>query len=169
VTISEEQVYLWLKKYVRSNEGYLIGGQPPSGTDHLPVLEIRDPANADRGSRESFKPDLVFALGGHIFIVEIKPGFSKSDRAKQLSLLRSPQRIEMFWEELQRRKISSPIFGDVDSMRKSLDVAVALAFEGHAEPDEDLWLICGQEGAFVFWPPTRHALPTSAVGDMIGS
>lgn len=153
MTATEEQVYLWLKKYVVREGGYLIGGQPPSGTDHLPVLEIRDPQNLEKGSRKSFKPDLVFLLGRVIFIVEIKPRFSAADRKKQLELLLSPERMDMFWLELKLRKISIPPFGDAHSFREVLEVGVALAFEGCMEPDTHLWLICGAGGEFFFQPP----------------
>lgn len=157
MTVSEEQVYLSLKRYVVKNGGYLLGGQPPSGTDHLPVIEIRSPDNSDKGSKSSFKPDLVFELSGLIHVVEIKPSYSPSDRSKQLELLRSPERIDMFWHELRVRKISSPHYGELYQNREHLQLAIGLAFEGEHEPDRHLWLICGNRGDFLFVPPSGES------------
>lgn len=148
---------MWLKKDVLSRGGHLLGGQPPSGTDHLPVLEIRDPENLERGSKKSFKPDLVFLLARTIFIVEIKPAFSLADHRKQLELVQSRERIDMFWLELKLRKVSAPPFGNVYANRKSFEIGAALAFEGTMEPDPILWLICGTRGRFIFHAPSgRH-------------
>ena len=41
--LNETQVFILVRNHLLENNWQVIGGQPPSGTDHLPVIEIRDP------------------------------------------------------------------------------------------------------------------------------
>ncbi|MCF8522798.1 MAG: hypothetical protein K9G08_03415 [Pontimonas sp.] len=156
MSVSEEWLYVWLKRHVRAAGGELLGGQPPSGTDHLPVIEIKDPLSLDRGSKSAFKPDLVFLLGKTLFIAEIKPRYSAADQEKQSGLLASEGRIQRFWEEVDQRELRSQEIGKVSDARGYLELAAALAFEGVAPPDPNLWLLCSDRGTFTFLPPTTR-------------
>lgn len=156
MSATEEWLYVWLKRHVRAAGGELLGGQPPSGTDHLPVIEIKDPLSVGQGSKSAFKPDLVFLLGKTLFIAEIKPRYSAADKEKQLSLLASEGRVQRFWEEVEQRGIRSQAIGKVSDARDDLELAAALAFEGVAPPDPDLWLLCSDRGTFTFLPPTTR-------------
>lgn len=120
-----------MKRHLRAKGFQILGGQPPSGTDHFPVLEIKGLVDSARGSRESFKPDLVAFSDGSIWIIEIKPKFSSLDSIKLSEVLGSKTRIGNFISELIQRRIR--IDGEVlDSMDKvhKYNLEVALAYAG---------------------------------------
>ena len=71
--LTEEEVYNGTKKILIKNNYTLLGGQPPRGVDHLPVIEIKSGLNREKGSKDSFKPDLVAYRDGILIIIECKP------------------------------------------------------------------------------------------------
>ena len=100
----EDQVYLASKRTLLASRFHVVGGQPPRGSDNIPVIEIK--GSEGRGSQASMKPDLV-ALGpdGEVLIVECKPNFSPEDEAKLTSILDSLKRIDALSAELRQRGI----------------------------------------------------------------
>jgi hypothetical protein len=90
--LNETQVYISVKNYLLEKGWHVIGGQPPSGTDHLPVIEIRDPTYKGKGSKGSYKPDLIAWHNSKLVIIELKPSFNQPDRAKVNGVLESPER-----------------------------------------------------------------------------
>ena len=43
--IEENLIFQILKKYLREQNWIILGGEPPGGTNHIPVIEVRDPLN----------------------------------------------------------------------------------------------------------------------------
>jgi hypothetical protein len=100
---TEVFLYMALKKFLASLGWVTLAGQPPSGSDHIPVVEIKDPALSDKGSRGSYKPDLVALRSDELFVFEVKPGFSSKDYKKLVSIADSKPRQEALTAELVSR------------------------------------------------------------------
>jgi hypothetical protein len=47
----ENVVYKKLKKYLQQQSWIILGGEPPGGTNHIPVIEVRDSLNFEKGSK----------------------------------------------------------------------------------------------------------------------
>ncbi|MCG3584666.1 hypothetical protein L9Z42_14680 [Clostridioides difficile] len=125
--LSEEEVYIGTKNFLLKNNFILLGGQPPRGTDILPVIEIKSKSNIDKGSRDSYKPDLLAYKDGFFYIIECKPKYCKSDIDKLQSILTSDTRISCLYYELKQRNIFNNInFNkDIDSFKSSLKGVVS--------------------------------------------
>jgi hypothetical protein len=136
---SETQVFISIKDFLFQNDWRLLGGQPPSGTDHLPVIEIRDPLFTGKGSKGSFKPDLIAWKGYVLMILELKPSFSQSDRRKINLVLQSPDRINSLWESLIERNIDLGPQGTIADVRKGSKVVGGLGYGGEPISHPELW------------------------------
>lgn len=101
----EAQVYLRAKALLLRSGWQVIAGQPPRGTDHLPVVEIKDPTNLAKGSRGAFKPDFIASLDTWLLIGECKPIFDLADVFKLAGILSAPHRIAALAAELRGRRI----------------------------------------------------------------
>ena len=77
--LNENEVYQLLKPYVENLGWIVLGGEPPGGTDHIPVIELKDPANLSGGSKGSKKIDLVFFRDNNFLLLELKEIFAQSD------------------------------------------------------------------------------------------
>ena len=53
--MNEDQIYLSTKSWFRKNGYLVLAGQPPSGSDSIPVVEIKDFSNLYKGSKGSYK------------------------------------------------------------------------------------------------------------------
>ena len=80
--MTEEEVYLGCKNYLLKNGYKVIAGQPARGVDHLPVIEIKGDNDGTKGSKFSYKPDLVAFKENFIYIIECKPKFDLGDYLK---------------------------------------------------------------------------------------
>lgn len=150
----EAAIYLALKRHLTENDWTILGGQPPSGTDHYPVIEIRDPANRDKGSKSSMKPDLVAYRDRQIAVIEIKPQFSRADYQKLLDLKNSPDRLDLFWYELQSRNISSHGGELLWEIRESLELIFCLAYRRPLENVPEIWTFLADGDSFELHPPS---------------
>jgi len=103
--LNEEEVYNSTKKILKKNDFIILGGQPPRGVDHLPVIEIKSGLNHGKGSKDSFKPDLVAFKDNIFYIIECKPVFNFGDHRKLCKILNSEKRILFFYLELNQRSI----------------------------------------------------------------
>jgi hypothetical protein len=150
----EMALYIDLKRFLKSHEWEIIGGQPPSGTDHLPVLEMKTHVGAVKGSKESYKPDLVAYKAHQLLIVEIKPSYSASDNAKLLSILMEPTRLDTLWAEIETRKISSKTDGPLVRIREKVQLQLALCHLGELPGTDNVWTYCKDEaGEFQVFKP----------------
>jgi len=152
----EATVYISIKRYLKVAGWHLIGGQPPSGTDSLPVIEIKSNFGSQRGSRDSMKPDLLAVQRDELLVLELKPKYSRTDHIKLQSLLDSPGRIEALWEALRERNIRDEN-GDVLFTRKSkMKLIVGL---GHTELKpalSEVWQFIKSDESFLAIPPTTR-------------
>jgi len=101
----EDQVYFYTKEWFQKNGFKIIAGQPPKGSDNIPVLEIKDVNYLDKGSKGSFKPDLVTINSKNIIIIECKPKYDNNDKDKLLSVLFDNNRKLLLYEQLNQRKL----------------------------------------------------------------
>ena len=100
----EDEIYLLTKGWVIGQKFQILGGQPPNGTDRFPVIEIKSEKSLARGSRTSFKPDLVVATSDLLIIVECKPKFDEADIAKLNEISASHTRLRALITEIRQRR-----------------------------------------------------------------
>jgi len=127
--MNEAEVYISAKLTLTQLGWVLLAGQPPNGTDNLPVIEIRDGEHR-MGSKGSLKPDLVAYNGGVVLIVEAKPLFDKDDEWKLLAALSSGVRLLALVSALRERKLLERHEVMIDD--EDLTFAGALAHSGRA-------------------------------------
>jgi len=102
--VREDEIYLLTKQWVVNQELHVLGGQPPNGTDRFPVIEIKSDEHSEKGSRTSYKPDLIVATSDHLLIIECKPLFNFEDVSKLKEIAESLPRLEAFIGELRQRR-----------------------------------------------------------------
>jgi len=151
---SETQVFLDLKMYLVGQGWCVLGGQPPSGTDELPVIEIRDPLYRGRGSKGCYKPDLVAWSDYRLHIIELKPTYDSKDRSKVQKVLSSPERIDSLWESLIERKLKIAGLDDISSVRSRSVVVGGLGYGGTRVSHPDLWRFFVEDGQVEVTPGT---------------
>ncbi len=163
----EDQVYVLAKRGLVLSGWTVLAGQPPRGTNHLPVVEIKDPLRSGKGSGGAYKPDLVaWFPPHHLLIVECKPQRDDSDAAKLRAILGDIDRQRELWEEivqrglLRRADIEAPAF-------KAVHFLGALAHgSGTMSPMPDLGvIICKACANGVAWLPAL-AWPPSLVSSL---
>lgn len=119
----------------------LLAGQPPSGCDHLPVVEVKDPERIGIGSKGAYKPDLIAHRAGVFLIVECKPEHDDGDAEKLRGILASPARLKLLYEEIRLRRIFDrhKVITDADHFQARL--RGCLAHAGAVRPIDDLYVI----------------------------
>jgi len=131
--MNETEVYIATKTVLKQIGLKLIGGQPPNGTDSLPVIEIADPSILSKGSKGSFKPDLIAFCPTRqkIVIVECKPEFSLSD-VEKLLLASDTKRLALLSQELRQRGFEKKhgLLLDSEGIRQN-QVILCVSFTGH--------------------------------------
>lgn len=101
----EDEIYIATKEFLNNAGWEIVGGQPPRGTDRYPVIEIKSDTNSSRGSKGSFKPDLIARRDRYLLLCECKPYFDPSDVEKLHSVLESTTRVELLRTEMAQRNI----------------------------------------------------------------
>jgi hypothetical protein len=119
----------------------LVGGQPPSGCDHLPVIEIKDPTRTTRGSLGAYKPDLVAVSGCRVLLVECKPQHNDRDVAKLRDVISNTERRHALVQEMLQRGLLErhSICASEEQLVAGIEGAVAHA--GRAESLKDLAVV----------------------------
>jgi len=105
--MKEDEIYIYTKEWLIYNEYEIIAGQPPNGSDNIPVIEIKDNKYSSKGSKGSYKPDLIGMNGNNILVIECKPKYDQDDEKKLLSIMFDNSRIELLFKELHQRNIFS--------------------------------------------------------------
>ena len=129
--LTEEEVYNGTKRLLKG-EGYvLLGGQPPRGVNHLPVIEVKSGTNDDKGSKDAYKPDLIAFKQDCFLIIERKPVYCEKDINKLEEILDSEKRTNSLFEELKQRGCLFNVRyeGDKDTFRKHIKGAHAYSGE----------------------------------------
>jgi len=116
--MNEEQIYIFSKTWFKKNDFIILGGQPPSGSDNIPVIEIKNINNLQKGSKGSYKPDLILQNKNNIIIAECKPFFNKLDNEKLNNIIFEDKRKETFFIELKQKKLFK--FGLENDLNKFL-------------------------------------------------
>jgi len=100
----EDLIYILTKKFFLKKNFTLIAGQPPSGSDNLPVLEIKT-NKKEKGSKDSYIPDLVVMNYDYVVIIECKPRFNQGDIDKIDEIDNNELRIKNFYNEIISRNL----------------------------------------------------------------
>jgi hypothetical protein len=103
--MKEDEVYVETKIWFKKNGFLPLAGQPPNGCDNIPTIEIKEIKNRDKGSKGSFKPDLVFGNAKYIVVVECKPDDDRDDELKLLEVISSKDRQQLLFNEILQRGI----------------------------------------------------------------
>lgn len=80
--LSETKIYLILKGWLQDHGWLILGGEPPGGTNVIPVIELKDAEYTKKGSKGSKKIDLVCCKKDYFLLIEIKESYSYSDIKK---------------------------------------------------------------------------------------
>lgn len=80
--LSESEIYVYSKRFLRKSGWTLIGGEPPGGSDGLPRVEAKHPEVDVKGSEGSKKVDIIAYRNGHILLLELKSTFDRGDVVK---------------------------------------------------------------------------------------
>jgi proline dehydrogenase len=129
--MSEDEIYVYTKEWLKDKGYIILGGQPPNGSDDFPVVEIKKEKDQDKGSKGSFKPDLVAKNSQEILVIECKPKYDKDDEEKLKQVLINKKRQQLLIEELSQRKL-------INESEKDLKIKFCLANNSNIAPLESL-------------------------------
>jgi hypothetical protein len=162
--LDEDIVYVGTKAMLRRLGWTLLAGQPPSGCDHLPVVEVKRHGRTALGSKGAFKPDIIAHRGGVYLLVECKPDHSEADILKLRHILATPERVSLLFDEVLNRHLLERhgLHSDADAFRAGLRGAIAHSGAGRALPDLAVLLPRDMEGHGNVLAPTRRDLMLEA-------
>lgn len=86
---NETHIYVFVKEFLIKNGWKVIAGEPAGGSDELPRVEIRDRNHSNKGSKGSYKIDLIGLKDDKLLLIEIKSKFNMSDIHKLNEILSS--------------------------------------------------------------------------------
>lgn len=157
--VREEAVYIAAKRWFRANYWSIIAGQPPSGCDHFPVVEIKDPEKRELGSRGAFKPDLIVIKDRTILVTECKPQHSDADAEKLRAFLQSAARRRLLYEEITQRRLLVKRGIAMTYAEFDAGLAGVLAHSPPEQPQPDLYVLLvhpDDAGRDSLLPPRRQ-------------
>lgn len=128
--MTEEEVYLGTKNYLIRNGFTILAGQPPRGVDHLPVIEIKENSEL-KGSKLSYKPDLIAYKNNYFIIIECKPQFDFGDYTKLKSVISSTTRLEKLYLELTQYHLLEKIKYDKPFSTFKNHIKISLSYSGN--------------------------------------
>ena len=135
--LTEEEVYNGAKRWLHKNGFFVIAGQPARGVDHLPVIEIKHPTG-DKGSKYSYKPDLVAYKNSIFYIIECKPGYDSDDNTKINDVLSSETRLKSLYTEIEQYQLFNKIGYHPSFSNFKDSIEGVLAFSGSLGPNSNL-------------------------------
>ncbi|POG56763.1 hypothetical protein [Haloferax marisrubri] len=112
--LSEPEIYVYSKRFLRGRGWTLVGGEPPGGSDGLPRIEAKHPDKVKKGSKGSKKVDIIAYRDGHLLLLELKSRFDGDDVAKLDELAGDPRWRRSFLDACEERNAFSRA-GLVDS------------------------------------------------------
>lgn len=80
--LSESEIYVYSKRYLRQLDWKLVGGEPPGGSNGLPRVEAKHPEIEMKGSKGSKKVDIIAYRDGYLLLLELKSTFDRGDIQK---------------------------------------------------------------------------------------
>jgi|LakMenE18May11ns_1017448.scaffolds.fasta_scaffold9929295_3 hypothetical protein len=128
--MKEDEIYIATKNWFKKKNFFSLAGQPPNGCDSIPSIEIKDFYNFDKGSKGSYKPDLVFANKNYLILVECKPLDNINDEIKLNEIDSSENRKKLLYKEILNRRLFErknleESFLDFDTIKKKLRYCLA--------------------------------------------
>jgi transcriptional regulator of met regulon len=114
--MSEEEniVYQKLKDYLQQHSWIILGGEPPGVTNHIPVIEVRDPLNFEKGSKGSKKIVLVAFKLPFFLLLELTASYSSRDIHKLNKLTNYQSAREAFINALLAKELLKSNNIDID-------------------------------------------------------
>ena len=103
-----------MKEYLSKLEWTIVAGDPPHGTDHIPVFEMHDSDYVGKGSKGSKKIDLLAYKKKYFLLIELKGKYAQSDIKKLDELISNEKWRYSFVNELKSKKIITKIDSDLD-------------------------------------------------------
>jgi hypothetical protein len=103
--LEETEIYVRMKGWLHNNHWKIIGGEPPGGTNDIPVIELKNPLYLKKGSKGSKKIDLIAFKQGYFLFLELKPVFSYQDIKKLNEVCGEKKWRISFMKALVERKI----------------------------------------------------------------
>jgi hypothetical protein len=80
--LSESEIYVYSKRFLRNCGWKLVGGEPPGGSNALPRVEAKHPEREGKGSEGSKKVDVIAYRDGNLLLLELKSTFDERDVMK---------------------------------------------------------------------------------------
>lgn len=103
--LDENRLYQKVKKYLEDYKWIILGGQPAGGTDHLPIIEIKDYTNPHKGSKGSRKIDLIAFKNPFFLMSELKDSYVDKDICKLNEIADLPRLRLAFFNALREKEI----------------------------------------------------------------
>lgn len=144
--LSESEIYVHAKRYLRNCGWTLVGGEPPGGSDGLPRVEAKHPDHDVKGSLGSKKVDLIAHRDGHLLLLELKSRYDRQDVTKldelvgQLRWRRSLRDALLERNALDRANVDASTLVDRIASGEALVKALGLG-HGQGVPDEYALLV----------------------------
>lgn len=134
-------MYLGAKRLLGEHGWTILAGQPPSGLDHLPAVEIKWEGREGIGSEGALRPDLIAADEPRLLLVECKPSHDEGDARKLRSVLGDPTRIDSLLGEVTQRRLFERAGLPAEREIWEGGIGGALAHAGEVRRQSDLWII----------------------------
>lgn len=103
--LDETEIYLLMKRWLKDNGWIVLGGEPPGGTNDIPLIELKDIDYTKKGSKGSKKIDVVGHKQGYFLLLELKALFSYSDIKKLNQITGETKWRAAFIRALKERSI----------------------------------------------------------------
>lgn len=150
--LTEIEIYLRLKLWLREHTWRILGGEPPGGTDDIPIIEIKDSEHKMKGSRGSRKIDLVAFRDSYFLLIEVKTIYSCFD-IKKLNKIVAERKWRIAFLNALREKRVFELHGIssldetqyLDSTSKYIK-AVSFNYTGQLGPEDFVTFLPSLEG-----------------------
>ena len=137
---SEEFIYNSCKLFLMSSNYILLAGDPPRGLDpSLPFVEIKGENFGLKGSKNSYKPDLIAYKDNIFYIIECKPLFNEGDYNKLQETIFNKERIQELYRALNEKNILIQHNIRIDFNTFSESLTAYLCYSGRPNPEANLF------------------------------
>jgi len=150
--LTETEIYLRLKLWLREHTWRILGGEPPGGTNDIPIIEIKDSEHKMKGSKGSRKIDLVAFKDSYFILIEVKAIYSYSDIKKLNEIVTERKWRIAFLNALREKRIFElhgiPSLAEtqyLDSTSKYIK-AVSFNYTGQLGPEDFVTFTPSLEG-----------------------
>ena len=150
--LTEPEIYLLLKSWLRKHARRILGGEPPGGTNDIPIIEIKDSEHKMKGSKGSRKIDLVAFRDSYFLLIEVKEIYSYPDIKKLNEIVTERKWRIAFLNALREKRIFElhgiPSLAEaqyLDSTSKYIK-AVSFNYTGRLGPEDFVTFMPSLEG-----------------------